>query len=70
MLHILGPHPLKGQSNKIFDLHFLKIIQIFLHGPLTNVFKYFRFWLRICQVIQIFQSPRGMIPQGVNLPGV
>ena len=57
-----------------------------LPGPLTNGLKYFRFWLRIRRVIQIFRnlrwdnlpeyhtpvspSPRGFIPRGVNLPRV
>ena len=57
-----------GTEQRDFDLHFFHNSN--LPGPLTNGLKYFRFWFRICQFIQIVQSPRGMIPRRVNVPGV
>ena len=40
------------------------------HGSLTNMLKYFRFWLRfrrdICILVSKKLTPRGMIPRGVK----
>ena len=45
---------LKGQSNEIFEIFFSHISS--MPGPLGNGLKYFCFWLRFCQVIQIFHK--------------
>ena len=58
---------LKGQSNDIFNLFFslqayneIFDLHFFHHlnqpEPVTNRLKYFRFWLRFCQVIRIFRK--------------
>ena len=49
---------LKGQSNEIFHPHFFQHSN--LTGPLTNGFKYFRFWLRFRRIFRFF----------LNLPAV
>ena len=59
---------LKGQSNEIFDLQFfLNNSNMPVQMQLTNRFKYFRFWLRICWVIRIL-SKKIWLPR-VSYPG-
>ena len=43
---------IKGNSNEIINYFFS--LHSNLPGPLTNGLTYFRFWLRIREVIQIF----------------
>ena len=77
--HVTFPDPsLKGYSNKITS----SLFHSNLPGPLTNGFKYVRFWLRFRRAIQIFlkisaqyvtelsQSPRSIILRRVSLRAV
>ena len=58
---------LNGQSNEIFDL------PVFYHlnqpGPLTNGFKYFKFWFSLLYS-NFSESPRSIILRRVSLPTV
>ena len=60
---------IKGNSNEIINYFFS--LHSNLPGPLTNGLKYFRFWLRLREVIQIFpKNLKGYDTAGVNLPGI
>ena len=57
---------LKGQSNKLFNLHFFPYFN--MHGPLNNGLKYFRFWLRFRRIIKTLGLKKTDLP-GNDTPG-